>query len=59
MTEFDVRVTLDTKAQTAHMTIGGKKLSLKLTRPIKAVTHVGYGTIHTTTAFSEVQIGAK
>jgi hypothetical protein len=58
-TEFDVQLAYDPAKGTVVMTVGDKKLTLKLARPMKSITHVGYAATNTTTGFSPVTVEGK
>ncbi len=52
----EVVVTVDPRAGTVRMTLGGKTVAKKLTRPLPRITHYGYGVVRTRSAFSPIEI---
>jgi arylsulfatase A-like enzyme len=52
----EVTVDVDLPSGTVRMTVGGKSITKKLTRPIRQITHYGYGVVRTRSAFTPVVI---
>lgn len=57
--EFDLTVTVDLTKQTVTMAADDQKLTFKLPRKLQSITHAGYSTLRTTTAFSKLDMTGK
>lgn len=53
---FAVTVSVDCPARTVTFEAGGKRLSAKITRPMQAITHYGYGGSNSDNDFTEAAV---
>ena len=49
-------MTVDTKIGRVEMTVGDKRVTKELTRPIQAICYYGYEVIRTRSAFSAIKL---
>ena len=55
-TEFGLDVSADLPGKVVTMTVNGESFTLALSRQLRAITHVGYAVINTTTGFTPVDV---